>query len=63
MDRPFYLRSNVMTYFKNNMALKFGVKSAIVAQFLWDSLYIQKTDCAISKQQGKAISLMMRFTR
>lgn len=42
-----------MTYFKNNMALKFGVKSAIVAEYLWDSLYVQKTDCAVTRQRGK----------
>lgn len=42
-----------MTYFKNNMAEKFGIKSAIVAQFLWDSLYIQKNECQIAKRQGK----------
>ena len=42
-----------MTYFKNNMALEYGVKSAIVAQYLWDSLYVQKTECATTRQQGK----------
>lgn len=42
-----------MTYFKNNMAQKFGIKSAIVAQFLWDSLYIHKTDCCLARQNGK----------
>ncbi len=42
-----------MTYFKNNIALEYGVKSAVVAQYLWDSLYVHKTDCAVTRQQGK----------
>lgn len=42
-----------MTYFKNNIALAYGIKSAIVAQYLWESMYVQKTNSAVIRQQGK----------
>lgn len=39
-----------MAYFKNNVALRYGVKSAIIAQYLWDCLYVvKKSECHIAK--------------
>ena len=43
-----------MTYFKNNIALAYGIKSAIVAQYLWESMYVQVRD-AIDKLSEKKV--------
>lgn len=53
MSRLADFKEQYMTCFKNSMALDYGVNSAIVAQYLWDSLYVCKTDCTVTKQQGK----------
>lgn len=50
-----------MTYFKNNIALAYGIKSAIVAQYLWESMYVQKTNSAVIRQQGKSETYFRRY--
>lgn len=42
-----------MTYFNNHIALQFGVKSAIVAQYLFDNIFVLNTDCNITEREGK----------
>ena len=43
-----------MTYFKNNIASLFGVKSAVVAQYLFDNIFVLNEGCCIAKREGKA---------
>jgi len=43
-----------MTYFKNNIASLFGVKSAVVAQYLFDNIFVMNEGYCIAKREGKA---------
>lgn len=41
-----------MTYFKKRFADRFGVKSAIIVQYLFDNIYISNT-CPVKQLRGK----------